>query len=87
MWVSWLSHSGAGCGGIGAWLRGEPSGWLMLLFVVGNLIFPNTFANLTPLGFWGLPLGMGVSGSLTLIVGFVLFRRQALYLVKPGGTA
>ncbi len=61
--------------------------WLMLLFLVGNLIIPNSLANLTPLGFWGLPFGIGVSGSLTLIVGFVLFRRQALYGVKQDGTA
>ncbi len=60
---------------------------LMLLFAVSNFIVPNFLANFTPLGFWSLPLGIGVSGSLTLIVGFVLFRRQALYGVKQDGTA
>ncbi len=49
--------------------------WFGLLFAVGNLVFANTFANLFALGFWGLPLGIGVSGSLTLIVSFMWQRK------------
>ncbi len=50
--------------------------WLGLLFAVGNLVFANTFANLFALGFWGLPLGIGVSGSLTIAVSLILQRRR-----------
>ncbi len=50
--------------------------WLGLLFVVGNLVFSNAFANLFALGFWGVPFGIGVSGSLTLMVGLVLWRKH-----------
>ncbi len=39
---------------------------LVLLFGVGNLVFANALANLAGFGFWGLPLGIGVSGSLTI---------------------
>ncbi len=48
-------------------------GWLSLLFAVGNLVFANIFAQ--SMGLIGLPLGVGVSGSLTLIVFFVLRQR------------
>ncbi len=49
--------------------------WLTLLFAVGNLVFANTFANLFALGFWGLPFGVGFSGSLTIAVSLILQRR------------
>ena len=49
-------------------------GWLSILFVVGNLVFTNVFLRFV--GLIGLPLGIGVSGSLTLIVFFVLRQRS-----------
>ncbi len=45
-------------------------GWLSVLFVIGILVFANLFLQF--MGFIGLPLGIGVSGSLTLIVFFIL---------------
>ncbi|MEE9173342.1 MAG: hypothetical protein V3U30_00010 [Thermoplasmata archaeon] len=49
-------------------------GWLSIVFVVGNLVFTNIFLQFV--GLIGLPLGIGVSGSLTLIVFFVLRQRS-----------
>ncbi len=48
--------------------------WLTILFVVGNFIFTNIFVQLV--GFMGVLLGIGVSGSLTLIVLFMLRQRH-----------
>ena len=48
-------------------------GWLSILFAVGNLVFTNIFAQ--SMGLIGLPLGIGVSGSLTLIV-FLMLRQR-----------
>ncbi len=45
-------------------------GWLSLLFIIGNMVFTNLLLQF--MGFIGLPLGIGVSGSLTLIVFFML---------------
>ncbi|MEE9237727.1 MAG: hypothetical protein V3U52_08070 [Thermoplasmata archaeon] len=47
--------------------------WLTILFVVGNFIFTNIFVQF--MGFMGIPLGIGVSGSLTLKVLFMLRGR------------
>ncbi len=45
-------------------------GWLSLVFIIGNMVFTNLLLQF--MGFIGLPLGLGVSGSLTLIVFFML---------------
>ncbi len=45
-------------------------GWLSLVLIIGNLVFANLFMQF--MGFIGLPLGVGVSGLLTLIVFFIL---------------
>ncbi len=47
--------------------------WLTILFVVGNFIFTNISVQF--IGFMGVPLGIGVSGSLTLMVLFMLRGR------------
>ncbi len=52
--------------------------WLGLLFAVSNLVFVNVFANLFALGISGLPLGIGVSGSVTLLVFFLVQQRGEL---------
>ncbi len=48
--------------------------WLVVLFGVGNLVFANIFLQF--IGFMGLPLGVGVSASLTLIALSMLRRKN-----------
>ncbi len=52
--------------------------WLGLLFAVSNLLLVNVLTNLFALGIWGLPPGIGVSGSLTLLVFFIVQQRGEL---------
>lgn len=47
-----------------AGFSGAAVGWLTLLFVVGNAIL--TYLLRPSLGFAAIPLGVGVSGALTL---------------------
>ena len=60
--------------------RHEKSSWglygwrLSLVLIIGNLVFVNLFMN--SIGLIGLPLGIGVSASLTLIVFFILRQRN-----------
>lgn len=49
-------------------------GWLTIFFIVGNLVFANLFLQF--MGFIGVPVGIGVSGSLTLMVFFILRLRN-----------
>ncbi len=48
--------------------------WLSILFAIGNLIFTNLFLQL--MGFAGLPMGLMVSGSMTLMVAFFVMRQR-----------
>ncbi len=48
--------------------------WLTILFVVGNFIFTNIFVQFE--GFMGVPLGIGVSASLTLMALSMLRRKN-----------
>ena len=48
---------------------------LFLLFAIGNLIFLNLLIPLV--GFAALPMGVVVSGSMTLTVAFFVMRRRA----------
>lgn len=48
--------------------------WLSIFFAIGNLIFTNLFIQLV--GFAGLPMGLVVSGSMTLMVAFLMIRRR-----------
>ncbi len=50
--------------------------WLAILSGVGNFVFVNIFLQFT--GFMGLPLGVGVSASLTLMAFFTLRQRAEL---------
>ncbi|MFQ5790019.1 MAG: hypothetical protein ACE5IJ_08895 [Thermoplasmata archaeon] len=49
-------------------------GWLSLVLAIGNLVFANLFIQF--MGFIGLPLGVGVAALLTLVVFFILRRRN-----------
>ncbi|MFQ5910512.1 MAG: hypothetical protein ACE5IJ_07310 [Thermoplasmata archaeon] len=55
--------------------------WLIVLFIIGNTVFANVFANLFALGILGLPLGVGVSGALTLIALFILRQRERAHKI------
>lgn len=54
--------------------------WLMLLFGVGNMVFVNVLANVFGMGMLGLPVGVGVSGLLTLalFLGLREFRSSSI---------